>query len=119
MKAIRVSLKTPLNPSGQGKEFKIKDKNFIVNLNKKGQMKLSHISKKLGKGSFGEAFLIIGLNKGKEKVLKQARPDVGEAAKRDLANEFQKLTEIHAKGKVWGKSKQSLKKRSKSLTRTQ
>jgi Protein kinase domain len=83
-------------------EIRIRDKSYFFHVNKKGQIKIAQISQRLGAGSFAEAVLITDLATKKEKVLKQAIKTQGIEARKDIINEFNLLSEIHAKGKVWG-----------------
>ena len=73
---------------------------FVAKIRKKGGLKLTQISQRLGSGSFGEAFVASNLTKGTEKVYKIAKGHV--VAIKDLHNEFMLLEKIHREGNVWG-----------------
>ncbi len=99
LKAVKIAL------TKKREIIEVKNKRFFATLDKEN-LSLLHIAKKLGSGSFGEAHLAWDVINGKEKVLKQAKEFVKsstvEFANAAIRQEFNLLSEIHAKGKVWG-----------------
>jgi tRNA A-37 threonylcarbamoyl transferase component Bud32 len=66
----------------------------------KKRIELATLSSVFADGAFGEIreFSV----EGRTEVFKQARKSVGKRAREDIKNEYERLIEIHGRGKVWG-----------------
>lgn len=82
--------------------FKFENRFFIIRLSRNDHLKIYEITKLIGKGTSGLAYLLMDLRKDQEKVFKRLRHIKDKEAENKIKNECRILWEIHAKGNVWG-----------------
>jgi|GEM_PF-6381708 len=99
-------IKSALLKQDKSTDFNFNEKKYLLNLNGESQSYLFEISKKLGKGIYGEVHSVVDItgNSQETVAMKLAIEDasVQEEAKIDVKNEFDMLNEMHSKGNLWG-----------------